>query len=660
MKLSTYFSTARSKPLCAASLLTLAMSSPTWAACSYTVTNNWGTGFTAEIRVTNDTAATVNNWSVSWQESGASVTNAWNATLSGSNPYSAASLSWNGTLAPKASASFGFQANGTAGAPKVNGTLCGASNSSAALSSAALSSIAPSSKAASSAVISSSVKSSATSSTATSIASSTIKSSSSTASSVPNESAWLFEESALGFCNSSDTVKSNQTGYTGVGYADTADGENATIGWSINTASEKTYAVQFRFANGAGTRTAKLLVNDVQTQTLDFPGTGAWNQWQTITANVPLKSGVNSFKIVASTTSGLPNVDYLSVTGNGITPAACATAASSSVKSSSSAASSSSVNNNSACPKTLEGFATLNADGVNGTTGGGNASPTTVKTFAELKAAVQDRAARVVIVSGTIKTEGGSALEIASNKTIQGADKNATIHGGISMSGVSNIIIRNLNIKGIWPNAGPDDTISSRNSHHIWYDHLNIWDSGDGSLDITNESNYQTVSWTKFWYTSKSHTHRFASLNGSGGGDHPEDWGKLKVTYHHNWWSTNVDQRMPRVVYGTGHQYNNYFNSPGNSYCIGVGSYGVALIENNYFKDVNNPHQFSYDVYTHITARGNIYDNTSGNKQSGMGGVRKVSGQDFNVVPFTTAPYKYTLDAADKVPDLVTRCAGPQ
>ena len=43
---------------------------------------------------------------------------------------------------------------------------------------------------------------------------------------------------------------------------------------------------------------------------------------------------------------------------------------------------------------------------------------------------------------------------------------------------------------------------------HIWYDHLNIWDSTDGSLDITNQSNYQTVSWTKFWYTSTSHPPR--------------------------------------------------------------------------------------------------------------------------------------------------------
>jgi len=308
----------------------------------------------------------------------------------------------------------------------------------------------------------------------------------------------------------------------------------------------------------------------------------------------------------------------------------------------------------SGCPIELMGWAAVAADGVTTTTGGGNASPTTVTTFAALKAAVQDTAPRVVIVAGTINTEGGFALDIASNKTVIGADKNATIYGGINMSNVSNVIIRNLNIHGVWPNSGPDDTVASHTSHHIWYDHMNIWDAGDGELDITNESNYQTVSYSKFWYTNPAHPHRLASLNGSGGGDHPEDLGKLKVTYHHNWWAELVNERMPRVVYGQGHQFNNYFTSTGNLYCIGVGSYGAILVENNYFKNVNNPHQFMYALPMSITASGNIYDNTTGVKDTGAGGTGTA------VAPFTTPPYSYRMDKAADVPSIVTRCAGPQ
>ncbi|MGC4091222.1 MAG: hypothetical protein QM756_25765 [Polyangiaceae bacterium] len=318
------------------------------------------------------------------------------------------------------------------------------------------------------------------------------------------------------------------------------------------------------------------------------------------------------------------------------------------------------------CPVKVEGFATVNANSVNGTTGGGNATPTTVTTFAALKAAAQDSAARVIIVSGTIKTtdESGFAMDIKSNKTIIGANKSATIYGGIVMNSVSNIIIRNLNIQGVYPNSGPDDTVASHGSHHIWYDHLAIWDAGDGLLDITNQSNYQTVSWTKFYYTNSANGHRLASLNGSGGGDHPEDSRYLKVTYHHNWWGALVNERMPRVMYGQGHQYNNYFNSPGNLYCIGVGSFGSVLVENNYFKDVKSPHIFMYDWHMYVAASGNVYDNTTGNKDTGMAGSRDTNDPALNAgvqdAAAFTPPYTYTLDKAADVPALVQKCAGPQ
>jgi len=99
----------------------------------------------------------------------------------------------------------------------------------------------------------------------------------------------------------------------------------------------------------------------------------------------------------------------------------------------------------------LEGWATV---GGSGTTGGGNATATSVTTFAELKAAAADSKPRVIIVKGTIKTSdgGGAAMPVASNKTTVGADKNAKIYRGIVLSKVSNVIIRNLNIQGTWPN----------------------------------------------------------------------------------------------------------------------------------------------------------------------------------------------------------------
>ncbi len=294
--------------------LLLASNQQALATCTYTVTNNWGGGFTGEIKVTNDTAATVNNWSVSWQEANASVTNAWNATLSGSNPYTATALSWNATLASGASATFGFQANGTAGAPKVSGSLCGAATSSAAATSTATTS----KSSASAAITSSSSKSS--------MAVSSSKSSSSVASSAPAESSWVFEESAVGFCNNSGVIDTKHTGYTGTGFIDSENAIGASITWSVTAASAKTYAAQIRFGNGgAGARRATVVVNDVQIKTLDFPTNSVWTQWQTASVDIPLKAGTNSIKLVAETADGLANIDNLKVTGNGITPAACPT-----------------------------------------------------------------------------------------------------------------------------------------------------------------------------------------------------------------------------------------------------------------------------------------------------------------------------------------------
>ncbi len=294
--------------------LLLASNQQALATCTYTVTNNWGGGFTGEIKVTNDTAATVNNWSVSWQEANASVTNAWNATLSGSNPYSVTALSWNATLAPGASATFGFQANGTAGAPKVSGSLCGTTTSSAAATSTATTS----KSSASAAITSSSSKSS--------VAVSSSKSSSSVASSAPAESSWVFEESAVGFCNNSGVIDTKHTGYTGTGFIDSENAIGASITWSVTAASAKTYAAQIRFGNGgAGARRATVAVNDVQIKTLDFPTNSVWTQWQTASVDIPLKAGTNSIKLVAETADGLANIDNLKVTGNGITPAACPT-----------------------------------------------------------------------------------------------------------------------------------------------------------------------------------------------------------------------------------------------------------------------------------------------------------------------------------------------
>jgi hypothetical protein len=47
-------------------------------------------GFSAAIKIKNSGASAINSWSVSWQYTDDDrITNSWNATLNGSNPYRA-------------------------------------------------------------------------------------------------------------------------------------------------------------------------------------------------------------------------------------------------------------------------------------------------------------------------------------------------------------------------------------------------------------------------------------------------------------------------------------------------------------------------------------------------------------------------------------------
>jgi len=53
------------------------------ATCTGTVVNDWGSGFQAEISITNDTAVAISGWDVCWAAAGTTVTSLWNANQVG-------------------------------------------------------------------------------------------------------------------------------------------------------------------------------------------------------------------------------------------------------------------------------------------------------------------------------------------------------------------------------------------------------------------------------------------------------------------------------------------------------------------------------------------------------------------------------------------------
>ncbi|MEO3778802.1 cellulose binding domain-containing protein [Micromonospora sp. B11E3] len=99
------------------------------ATASFVKTSDWGTGWEGKYTITNGGTTTVNGWTLTFDlPTGSTLGSFWDARLTTSGQrVTAVNLSWNGTLAPGATASFGFLVAGS-GSPtncQLNGAPCG-------------------------------------------------------------------------------------------------------------------------------------------------------------------------------------------------------------------------------------------------------------------------------------------------------------------------------------------------------------------------------------------------------------------------------------------------------------------------------------------------------------------------------------------------------
>ena len=244
----------------------------------------------------------------------------------------------------------------------------------------------------------------------------------------------------------------------------------------------------------------------------------------------------------------------------------------------------------------------------------------------------------------------GGEVRIQSNKTIKGIGPSPTIKGKLRfVNNSSNVIIKGLIITNPYPSDPYDGISVKENITNVFITHCTIYDCGDGCLDITDASDYVTVSWCKFYYNSPApdEDHRFVNLIG-GDWPVPGDEGKFHVTFHHNWWGARCRERMPSVRYGRAHIYNNYYNCTGNNYCIRSRADAECLIQNNYFYKVDEP----YVIYTPETPLARI-------EASGNVLLYCTTGWDNGDDDVFDPPYLYTpLDDACDVRAIVMAGAG--
>jgi pectate lyase len=240
-----------------------------------------------------------------------------------------------------------------------------------------------------------------------------------------------------------------------------------------------------------------------------------------------------------------------------------------------------------------------------------------------------------IIITGPIALT--AKVRIGSNKTILGDDDKAVLTGfGLHLSKVSNVIIRNLAI-----HDSADDAINIEGkSHHIWVDHCDLSSCHDGLLDIKHGSDLVTVSWCRFHDHHKTcllgHSDKASAL--------AEDKGKLRVTYHHNFFDGS-QTRHPRVrVAETVHIFNNYYR--GNEYGAASTDDAGLLVEGNYFENVKAP---TYTKYGDSKEPGRLVERYNVFVQSGK---PEVAGK----VP--EVPYKYKLDKAENLAEIVRYGAG--
>ena len=215
--------------------------------------------------------------------------------------------------------------------------------------------------------------------------------------------------------------------------------------------------------------------------------------------------------------------------------------------------------------------------------------------------------------------------------------------GIFTVSGGKNIIIRNLTLVGPGSiDVGGNDLISFvSGAKNCWVDHCEFIDGMDGNFDITQKSDFNTVSWCIFRYTDRSYMHQNTNLIGS---SDSETTGYLNTTFAFNWWGTGCKQRMPMARVGKIHMLNNYFSSTTASNCINPRKNSEFLIEGNYFEKGVKKY-YSQSGATAVTWASDNYIAEASSLPASSGST-------------VTVPYDYTVAPYSDVPTVVKENAG--
>lgn len=107
------------------------------------------------------------------------------------------------------------------------------------------------------------------------------------------------------------TIKTNQTGFNGQGFADFA-GQNSSVTWNVDYPAG-TYKVNVRYGNGADRPSTLIINGDISVDLkLAVQGERSWSNWVTeATENLKINEGIKTIAIDSENKSDGPNLDQI-------------------------------------------------------------------------------------------------------------------------------------------------------------------------------------------------------------------------------------------------------------------------------------------------------------------------------------------------------------
>jgi len=121
-------------------------------------------------------------------------------------------------------------------------------------------------------------------------------------------------EAETGKLSAGGTFDSNHLGFTGTGFANTANAVGAYVDIPVTANAAGTKTLTFRYSDGTtAARPATISVNGTSRGTLNFPTTANWDTWATVSISVPLTAGTNTVRVAGTTAGGTANIDSVTV-----------------------------------------------------------------------------------------------------------------------------------------------------------------------------------------------------------------------------------------------------------------------------------------------------------------------------------------------------------